>query len=161
MSTSPVITWNSNTTPFSTITGLALTGSGSSGAVPMGTTSNVAVVRLYNNFAAAAGIADAINCVLAVYDDATHQGVATTTPATAHYLQVEVANYNGSSTGADTQFYAIGGMSVKHPIPTNSGTIGGTGANYVTINIQMVVPAAAPVVGPVSLGLWLEYNSVA
>ena len=159
MATSPVVEFRSNVTPFAVITSQAMSGSGFSGAIPAGTTSTAATIRIYNNFAAAAGIADATGCVLACYDDTTHQGVGVTTPTTGLYIQVQVTNYNGVTTGADTQFFGIGGQT-KHPIPVNSGTISGTGANYVTINVQVVVPSNATQ-GAVSQGLWIEYSATA
>ena len=159
MTASPVVEWRSNVSAFPVITSMALTGTGSGGAIPVGTTSSTVTARLYNNFAAAGGIADALNCVLAVYDDTVHDGLALTAATLGQYVQVEVTLYNGSGTGADSVFYAIGG-SVKHPIPTNSGTISGTGANYVTIVIQYVVPSTATQ-GAVSQGLWVEYSSTA
>lgn len=159
MTSAPVIEWRSSITPFGTIASVAITGSGSSGAVPIGTSSNVATVRLYNNFAAAGSIADATSCVLTSYDDTVHQGIATTVPVTSQYLLVQVVNYNGSTTSADTQYFAIGG-STRHAIPTNSGTLSGTGANYVTINIKINAPSTATQ-GAISQGLWLEYTSTA
>lgn len=159
MPTSPVIEWRVATTPFAVLTSSAITGSGSGGSIPVGSTSNTLVVRLYNNFAAASGIADALSCVLAVYDDTVHSGVATQASSTGLYVQVEVIDYNGVTTGQDTLYVGIGG-STKHAIPVNTGTIGGTGANYVTINIQVVVPSTSTQ-GAVSQGIWVEYNSTA
>lgn len=156
---SPVVEWRAAITPFGTISTLALTGVGSLGAIPVGTTSNVVTVRIYNNFAGASSIADALNCVLAVYDDAVHQGIAIVAPSMLQYLQVEVTDYNGVTTGQDTLYYAIGG-SVKHPIPVNGGTLGGTTANYATINVIAVIPAIATQAA-VSQALWLEYSSTA
>jgi len=153
----PVIEWRNSTNPFAVITSVALAGTGLSGAIPVGTSSNVATVRVYNNFAAAGSIADATSCILAVYDDTSHQGVAINSPTTGLYIQVEVTDYNGVTTGADTNYFALGGQT-KHAIPTNSGTIAGAAANYCTVNIKAVVPANA-VQGAVSWGLWLEYSS--
>ena len=157
---SPVITWTTSTTPFPALTSLAFTGAGPGGAIPMGTTSGSQTVRLYNNFAAASSIADATGCVLAIYDDAVHQGIATGVPSLSFFAQVQVLNYNGGITGADALFYPIGGIT-KHPVPTNGGTISGTGANYVTVSLQIVIPASASVQGLLSQGIWLEYNSIA
>lgn len=157
MASSPVMEWRSAVSPNGTLSTQPLTGGGFNGAIPVGSTSTVLTVRLYNNFAGAANIADALSCVLAVYDDVVHQGTAVTTPATGQYIQVQVVDYNGNTNGADTQYYGIGGQ-VKHPIPVNGGTIGGAAANYCTINIQAVLPANATQ-GTISLGLWLEYSS--
>lgn len=159
MSSPPVITWNSATTPYSAITSLAFTGSGYGGAIPSGTISNVNQVRIYNNFAAASGIADATGCVIAVYDDTVHQGSATSAASVGKYVNAEVNDYNGSTTGADGAYLAIGGLA-KHAIPVNSGTIGGAVANYVTVSFKIIVPASATQ-GNISQGIWLEYNSVA
>jgi hypothetical protein len=157
MPTSPVVEFRNPTTPFAVITSLPLTGTGFSGAIPAGTTSNVLTVRIYNNFAAAGSVADALNCVLTSYDDVTHQSQGTIVPVTGQYLHVQVMDYNGVTTGADTSTFGIGGT-VKHPVPTNSGTISGTGANYITVNVTAVVPANATQ-GAVSQGFWLEYSS--
>lgn len=123
----------------------------------MGTNSTPVTVRVYNNFLAAGSIADALSCVLACYDDVIHQGTAVNTPTTGLYVQVEVLDYNGSVTGADSTYYAIGGAT-KHAIPTNSGTISGSGANYIEVSIQIAIPATATQ-GSVSQGLWIEYSS--
>ena len=154
---SPVVEWRASTTPFATISTQAFTGAGFGGAIPVGTTSSPVTVRVYNNFAAAGSIADALNCVLAAYDDVVHQGTGINPSTVGLYTQVEVNDYNGVTTGADTSFFAIGG-STKHAIPTNGGTISGTGANYCTVNIQISVPATATQ-GSVSQGLWIEYSS--
>lgn len=159
MSTSPVIEWRNPTTPFAVITSLAMTGSGYSGAIPVGTTSTSAPIRVYNNFLAASGIADATSCTLACYDDTTHQGTGITAPVTNFYLQVLVTNYNGVTTGADTLYYNLGG-SIKHLVPVNSGTLSGTGSNYFSVTVQITVPASATQ-GSASQGLWLEYSSTA
>jgi hypothetical protein len=119
----------------------------------------VTSIRVYNNFSAAGGIADATNCILACYDDTTHQGTAITAPCTNFYLSVEVTDYNGVTTGQDTLYYNLGG-SAKHSVPVNSGTLSGTGANYFSINVLITVPATATQ-GAASQGLWLEYNSTA
>jgi hypothetical protein len=116
-------------------------------------------VRIYNNFSNAASIADATNAVIAVYDDTVHQGAATAVPTTSKYVQVEVNDYNGTTTGQDSTFFPIGG-SIKHAIPVNSGTIGGASPNYVSVTIQIAVPSGATQ-GAVSQGIWCEYNSVA
>lgn len=157
--TSPVIEWRASTTPYGTLSSLTFTGSGFGGAVPLGTTSNVQTVRIYNNFAAAANIADANNCSLASYDDEIHQGLATTTQVNNHYLQVQVVDYNGTTTSVDASYFSIGG-SVKHALPTNGGTISGTGANYVTVNLKVSIPAVANN-GTITQGVWLEFSSTA
>ena len=159
MSTSPVVEWRAATTPFGTLSTLALTGSGSGNAIPMGTSSAQVSLRIYNNFAGATGVVDATNCVLAVYDDTTHQGTAVNPPSTSLYVQVQVLDYNGGTTGADTFYYAIGGQ-VKHALPVNSGTLGGGSSNYVTVSVQVVIPTNATQ-GSVSQGLWVEYNATA
>jgi hypothetical protein len=161
MTSSPVMTFNSAITPFPQITSLALSGNGYNGAIPAGSSSTVATILLYNNFAGAASIADALNCVLAVYDNTTNQGSASTAPTYGLYVQVQVTNYNGNTTGADTAYFAIGGQT-KHPVPTNSGTISGaingTSGNYITINVMIVVPPTATQ-SAVTQGLWVEYSS--
>src|SRR4029077_5136010 len=157
MASSPVIEWRSSVTPFGVVSTQALAGGGFGGAIPVGSTSNVVTMRLYNNFAAASSIADALSCVLALYDDVIHQGTAVSTPAVSQYIQVQVLDYNGGTTGGDTNYYGIGGQT-KHPIPVNGGTLGGAVANYCTINIRAVLPSTSTQ-GSVSLGLWVEYSS--
>ncbi len=159
-SLSPTVEWRASTPSYTVQTAIAPTGSGYGGAIPLGTSSNVITLRLYNNFQGGGGIADAVSCVLACYDDTLHQGQATTLPVTNAYLAVSVADYNGTTTGSDGgTYYAIGG-SVKHPVPVNSGTIGGATTNYVTINIKIVVPSSATQ-GAVTQGLWVEYTATA
>lgn len=157
--TSPVVEFRSATTPFGVVSGQAMSGAGFAGAIPAGTNSNLVTLRIYNNFAGAANIADATGCVLACYDDAIHQGTAINPPSLNLYVQVQVQDYNGNATGGDSAFFAIGGQT-KHALPTNSGTISGTGANYITLNVQVVVPSNAAQ-GSVSQGLWLEYTATA
>jgi hypothetical protein len=159
MASPPIIEWRTVAGPNNTISSLAFVGTGYNSAIPAGTTSTSQQVRVYNNFANAASIADATNCTLAVYDDTVHQGLASTTPTTAKYVQVEVNDYNGVTTGQDTSFFPIGGAT-KHLIPVNSGTIGGSAANYVTVTIQIVIPSNATQ-GAISQGIWMEYNSTA
>lgn len=159
MATSPVIEWRTVASPNGIVTGIAFTGSGYNGAIPVGTASSMVTVRIYNNFTATAGVADATNCVLSCYDDTVHNGIAVQKATTALYMQVQVADYNGVTTNADSSFYAIGGQT-KHAIPTNNGVIAGASANYLTINLQVVVPTGATQ-GSVSQGVWLEYNSTA
>lgn len=159
MASPPTIEWRASTTPFGTLSSLAFTGSGFSGAIPAGTTSGVQTVRIYNNFAAAASIADATSCVIAVYDDTVHQGSATTAATTGLYVNTKVLDYNGTTTGADGSYVAVGG-SAKHTIPVNGAVLGGAVANYVTVSFEIVVPSTATQ-GSVSQGIWLEYNSVA
>lgn len=159
MVASPVIEWRIVAGPNTVITSLALTGSGYSGAIPLGTSSSVFTVRLYNNYLVAAGIADATNCILASYDDVTHQGTAITGPTLNDYLTVSVADYNGSTTGADTLYYPIGG-NTKHLVPVNNAVLSGTGSNYFTINLILVIPMTATQ-GLLSQGLWLEFSSTA
>jgi len=159
MASPPVAEWRAGTTPFGVLSSLAFTGSGFNGAVPSGTNSNPQTVRIYNNFAAAANIADATNAVIAVYDDTVHQGSATSVPTTGLYVQVKVLDYSGNTTNADSAFFGVGG-GTKHAIPVNNGTIGGAVSNYVTVTIQIAIPSNATQ-GAVSQGIWVEYNSVA
>lgn len=161
MTSPPTIEWRASLTPFAVITSQAFSGSGFSGAVPAGTTSGALTVRIYNNFLAVASIADATNCVLAVYDDVVHQGTAVTTPAVALYVQAKVLDYNGVTTGADSAYVGLGG-STKHAVPVNGGVLAGSGSatNYVTVSLQIVVPSTATQ-GSISQGIWLEYNSSA
>jgi hypothetical protein len=159
MVASPVIEWRIVAGPNTVITSQAMTGSGFSGAIPISTSSSVTQVRIYNNYLAAAGIADATNCILATYDDVTHQGTAITGPTLGDYLAVQVIDYNGVATGADTLYYPIGGAT-KHLVPVNTAILSGTGANYFTINLQLVIPMTGTQ-GALSQGLWLEFSSIA
>lgn len=155
--TSPVIEWRSPITPTTVISSLPLTGTGSNGAIVVGSSSNIITVRIYNNFAAAATIADATSCVLACYDDTIHQGTAVLVPSINMYLAVQVTDYNGITTSSDLAFFPIGGTT-KHRIPVNSAILGGAVANYVTVNIQATIPQNATQ-GTVLQGVWLEYSS--
>jgi hypothetical protein len=159
MTSSPVVEWRQVASPNSAVSSQAFSGTGYNGAIPAGTSSGVVQVRIYNNFANAASIADATNTVIACYDDTIHQGLAQTIPTTNKYVQVQVVDYNGTTTGQDAGYYGVGG-SIKHAIPVNGGTIGGASANYVTVNIQIAAPSNATQ-GAISQGLWLEYNSTA
>jgi hypothetical protein len=157
MASPPVIEWRAVASPNGVVSSQAFSGTGYNGAIPAGTNSGSVQVRIYNNFANASTIADATNAVIACYDDTVHQGSATTVPTTSKYVQVEVVDYNGATTGQDTAYFALGGTT-KHAVPVNNGTIGGAVPNYVTVNIQVAVPSNATQ-GAVSQGLWLEYNS--
>lgn len=152
--TQPVLELRNPSSPSSTYSSVTLTGSGSGGAVIAGASSTVFPVRLYNNYANVLNVADAINCVLASYDGTGTSGAAVSTPVTGLWLQVQVVDYNASTTNADTGYTAIGGQT-KHAVATNSGTLANTG--YLTINIQASPPATA-VAQSVSQGLWLEYS---
>lgn len=158
-SLAPIMEWRNAASPNAVVTSVAISGSGYNGAIPTGTSSTPVTLRLYNNFANASNIADALNCRIACYDDTVHQGVAVNPPALLLYVSIQVTDYNGLALGADTQHYGIGG-GVKHAIPTNGGTISGTGSNYVSVSLQVSVPANATQ-GGVSQGVWLEYSSTA
>lgn len=118
----PVISFRQNISPFSTLSSLTLTGSGSGGAVVAGQQSTIAAFRIYNNFANAGGISDAVNCELSSYDTATDRSGMLTAPVTQQWLQVKVLSYNESVTSADLQFFPIGGLQ-KHAVPVNGGTL--------------------------------------
>jgi hypothetical protein len=152
----PVIEYRSNTTPFPVLTSLTLTGSGGGGSIVAGQSSTPVTIRIYNNFAAAGSIDDAVNCVLAAYDNIAVQGLATIDPVTQAWCQVEVLSYDGNSTGADLAYTAIGG-SAKHPVLVNSGTLSGSGAHYIQVSLKIVVPSLASG-SATTQGFWLEYS---
>ncbi len=154
----PFLEYRASTTPFAVLSSLQLVGTGAGSAIIAGQTSLVSTLRVYNNFAAGGGVGDALNCVLAAYDSITAQGQATGVATAGAWLQVQVQDYNGVTTGQDTQFFAIGGTQ-KHAVPTNSGTIAGATTNYITLNVKAVVPVGAPT-GTQPLALWLEYSYV-
>lgn len=156
MATPPVITFTD--TSNAPLASLGLVGAGSAGAVLAGTTSATALCRIWNNQTGAANISDARNCVLAVYDDATHQGAQATAPTAQQYLQLQVQTYDSSATGADTQFWAVGGT-VKHGVPVNGATLAGAASagHYMTVAVQLVVPLLASG-GSAMQGIWLEYS---
>jgi hypothetical protein len=154
--TPPVIDFRDPTNLANPLASYTLVGTGVGGSIPAGSTSTPYTLRIYNNYAGAAGIADATNCVLAAYDSGSTRGGMTTPAVLGTWLQVEVINYNGVTVGADTQFYAIGGT-VKHSVPTNTGTIAGSAANFITVTVQVVIPANASGAN-INQGLWLECN---
>ncbi|MFL5623978.1 MAG: hypothetical protein ACJ788_00090 [Ktedonobacteraceae bacterium] len=155
---SPVVEFRNPTTPFAVITSIGLTGTGFGGAIPVGSASSVFNFRIYNNFAAAGSIGDALMCALASYDDATHQGQGTTSAVIGRYLQVNITDYNGSTSGGDGSTYFPVGGQVKHTVPVNSATLAGAASNYITVNVKAVVPPNATQ-GSFNQGLWLEYSS--
>src|SRR5258708_27787884 len=110
------------------LTNLALTGTGAGNAVVAGQVSTPSSVRIYNNYAQAGGISDALNCVLAAYDDATHQAIAVTVPTVQTCLHASVTNYNGVGTNNDSDafgaavYYPIA-RSQKHPALVAGATI--------------------------------------
>lgn len=74
MSTAPDITFRSNINPFPLVTNITYAQSKiGSGNLPIlhGEESNPALFRIYNNFAANAGVADALNVSVTTYDGAT------------------------------------------------------------------------------------------
>lgn len=155
--TSPVIEWRNPTSPFGVVTGIPMVGTGFAGAIPLGTSSAVVILRIYNNFANAGSVGDATNCVLAVYDGATNQGVAANPSTTGLYIKVQVVDYDSNTTGGDTFYFGLGGQT-KHAVPVNSAVLWGAASNYFTVNIQAVIPTNATQ-GSVQWGLWLEYSS--
>lgn len=156
MALPPVIEFRDNSSPVTVLSTVTLSGTGAGGAIPGGTSSSPLTLRIYNNYAGAAGVGDALNCVLAVYDDTLHPGSATTEPTLSTWVQVQVLSYDGNPVGADGQYWPIGGT-VKHTVPINGATLGGTGAHYLQANLQVVVPATAAG-QTVTQGLWLEYS---
>ncbi len=157
--TAPVIEFRDDVTPSTVLTSLSLTGAGFGGAIVAGNASDPITFRIYNNYAAAGSIHDAINCVLTSYDDATTLGAVTTPPVIQQWLQTTVVNYDGSTTGADAGVYSkIGGVT-NHAVPTNSGVIGGAGAHYIKVGLKVVVPSIAAT-ALTSQGYWLEYDYV-
>lgn len=153
--TAPVIAFtNASGTP---IASLALTGTGAGGAVVAGTTSTAATIRIYNNKGGGGTISDAFSCVLAAYDNATIPNGAATLPISGTWLQVLVNDYNGTTTGQDTVYTAIGGGQA-HGVPVNGGRIvGGVGGNYITTFVQVAVPITGSAAA-YSPGLWLLYS---
>jgi hypothetical protein len=127
-----------------------------SNAINVGGASIPVTIRIYNNFANTAGIHDAINCVLATYDDIVHQGSAATLPVSQFWLNVQVLDYNGNANGNDAIYTPIGG-STKHAVSINSGIIPGSSTNYIEVNLMVVIPALASS-NSVTQGLWLEYS---
>lgn len=156
MSNQPVIEFRNATAPNAVIASLTLQGTGFNNAIPVGGQSTPVTIRIYNNFANTAGIHDAINCVLASYDDATHQGSAASTPVSQLWLNVQVLDFNGLTGSADTNYVPIGGAT-KHAVPVNNGTIPGATSNYIEVNLMVVIPATASS-NSVTQGLWLEYS---
>lgn len=154
--TPPILDFRDPSSLTSALSSITLIGGGINNSVPNGTTSNPVTLRLYNNHINTSGVADATNCTFAAYDDASTQGSQSLTPTIQAWLQVQVIDYNGIVTNADSQYYAIGGT-VKHRVPVNSGTLSGSGANYVTFKLQVVVPANA-IGANNTQGLWLESN---
>lgn len=157
--TPPTIEFRADGSPNGVLSSVSLLGSGYSGSIIAGSTSSVYLLRIYNNFIAAGGIPDAINCVLTSYDDATHQGSQVSSPVQQQWLNVNVISYNGTTTGGDgATYYPVGGFT-KHAVPVNGGTLGGSVANYIQVNIKVIIPALATST-VVSQGLWLEYSYV-
>lgn len=154
--TAPVIDFRNPASLASPLPSLAFLGNAPNGAIPIGGTSSPLIVRIYNNYAGAANIADATNCVLSTYDAIGNQGIATLTPVVQQWLQAQVNDFNGITTNADTQFYPIGGTTV-HSVPVNSATLPGSTANYFTVTYQIVVPSSASGAA-YSQGVFLEYN---
>lgn len=130
----PVIEFRDPNTPSTVLTTIALTGSGTNGAIVSGTASNAATVRVYNDYARSAGIPDAFNCALAAYDDPYVAGGATSQPVIGTWLQVAVMDYDGITTGGDydthgsTVYTPIGGATT-HTVPVNGATLAGSLAN--------------------------------
>lgn len=118
----PIIEFRSATNPYGVLPSLTLTGGGTGGAIVAGQISTAQLIRIYNNFQNAAGISDAVNCVLSSYDDALHQGLMVTLPVTQQWLQVQVVDYNGAITNADASYFSIGGTT-KHILPVNGGVL--------------------------------------
>lgn len=135
-----------------------MTGSGPNGSITLGTTSNPVTLRLYNNYAGAGGIGTAYNVTFSSYDDDTNWGVFSTEPVTEGWLQIKVLNYDGSTTNADTQWYALGGLN-KHIMPMNSAQIAGNVSHYVTFMLQVSVPLSTSTYS-VFQALWVEYTWV-
>ena len=158
MSSPPNMVWHDS--GGSVTTAQSVTGVGTSGAIPLGTTSNVLTCRLYNNPGnVASTYVDATNVSFTVYDDASHQGLAVSPVTLGLYVQMKITSMNGSTTLADTQFVGIGGLT-KHTMPMNSATLVGGSSNYLDISICVVVPTTATV-ALVTIALWVEYNATA
>lgn len=146
---------------FPTISSIAFTGTGYGGAIVVGKSSAVFVARVYNNFTGSGPLADAINCVLASYDDTTHQGSSTTPAVTQAWLNVQVTKYTGVAV-SDT-LHPIGGAQA-YAITANSGTLQGNAGggttpftSYIELALSIVVPASATAASGAQ-GLWLEYS---
>ncbi len=152
--TAPVFTFTDLNA--SAIITLTLLGSGSAQTIPQGTWSLPAKIRIYNNLSASAGVADAVNCVLAAYDTGIVQGGATQPQTVNQWLAVQVLDYNGATTNADAYVVPIWGT-VKHAVPVNNGILSGSGANYITVLVQVLIGMSAAG-GTINQGLWLEAN---
>jgi hypothetical protein len=153
--TAPILSYA--TTAGAALASLTLTGTGAGGAVVAGTTSSAAALRDYNNQGGGSTVSDAFNCVLTTYDSSSVQGGQASAPVSGLWLQVQVLDYDGTTTGADTGFSAIGGTS-KHALPVNGGHLGGgTGGHYATLQLQVVVPSTATSLS-YTPALWTEYS---
>lgn len=152
----PVLEFRSASAPYGLLSLLNLTGSGVGGAISIGSTSNPATLRIYNNFAGAGSVGTAYNIVLASYDSEATWGSMTTEPITGTWLQVKVLDYDGSTSGADITYFAIGGAA-KHAAPVNGGQIAANVAHYMTISTQVSIPSTTGLATG-SQGLWVEYT---
>jgi hypothetical protein len=152
----PVIEFRSNVSAFPVLASVTLLGAGPGNAIVAGNSSTPQTIRIYNNFAGAGSISDAVNCVLASYDNIAQQSVSITDPVTQAWLQVEVLSYDGNVTGADSAYTAIGG-SAKKPVPVNSGVLAGGASHYIQVSLKIVVPALGAG-SAITQGLWLEYS---
>lgn len=151
MANAPVITFQSNITPFPTMSSIVYIQSKlGSGALPVlqGEQSNPVLFRVYNNFASAALISDALNVALTTYDGATSLShTALTLPVSQAWLHVLENGFGQNSTpisdlytrytgldtpvgGATNLYYAQKGSDGSYGI-SRILSVGGLGVGYI------------------------------
>jgi hypothetical protein len=131
----PVLTINNNISPFPALSVLNYIQSKiGSGALPVlqGEESNPVLFRIYNNFALAAGIADALNIAMTVYDGSgAGSHTANSLPASQSWLTVMEHGFGQNSqitpdlyTRYDGIETAIGGANTYKPQKGSDGVYG-------------------------------------
>lgn len=122
--TSPLITFHSSISPYSTISALSYVQSmlgGNNLPVLQGEVSNTVIFRVYNNFALAAAIASAVNIRITVYDGASVAShLATKSVVNQEWIRVYENGYgeNSSPPGLYTRYLgqdtAVGGTANEY-----------------------------------------------
>ncbi len=110
MAAQPIITFRSSVAPYAALTSLAFQDTFYGTVFPIlnGNSSDVLTFRIYNNFGLSAGISNALNVTVSVYDQAAATS-ASTAPASQMWTHIFEDMYGESTAGVSYGYTSYAG----------------------------------------------------
>lgn len=129
------------------------------GTVPVGGQSSERRWRIWNNYAQASGIADAILCALGAHDQGASNHEDWTLTPSAGWAYVRNYSYDGGGTpdGAFTNVHGVTRLSMAYNSQTIEGAGAGTERHYWEVEVRIDVPAGATQ-GTKTFSICLRYS---